>query len=68
VKKRKTAEAETEAQRLVRRLLKGKRPEELAIELRVSVNTIYRWRRGVTPQPGHLDFMRDLARYRSKAA
>jgi transcriptional regulator with XRE-family HTH domain len=51
-----------ESQRITQRLLKTKRPEEVALALRVSVNTIYRWARGVTPQPGHFTALRDYAK------
>ena len=52
----------SESQRLTQKLLKTKRPEEIALALRISVNTVYRWARGVTPQPGHYAALRDLAK------
>ena len=42
--------------------------EEIAFNLRVSLNSIIRWRRGVTPQPGHMANLRDLVAKRAKKA
>lgn len=59
--KTKKEKAESEAQRLTARLARwGMKPEEMAFRLRVSLNSVIRWRRGVTPHPGHLDTLRDL--------
>jgi transposase len=53
---------ETEAQKLVGRLLKlGLKYEEIAFRLRVSLNSVIRWKRGVTPHPGHLTSLKELA-------
>lgn len=53
---------QTEAQRLVEMLVErwGLQAEGVAYRLRVSLNTVMRWRRGVQPQPGHLANLRDL--------
>lgn len=51
----------TEAQKLTGRLVKlGMKYEEIAFKLRVSLNSVIRWRRGVTPHPGHLMALKDL--------
>lgn len=53
--------AETEAQKLVGKLLKGGlKYEEIAFRLRVSLNSVIRWKRGVTPHPGHLTSLKEL--------
>lgn len=50
------------AARLVERLLKrGMTPEEIAFKLRVSLNSVVRWKKGVRPHPGHMASLRDLA-------
>lgn len=52
---------QTEAQKLTTKLAHwGLKYEEVAFKLRVSLNSIIRWRRGVTPHPGHLASLRDL--------
>lgn len=53
---------QTEAQKLTETLIDrfGLQPEEVAYRLRVSLNSVMRWRRGVQPQPGHLSSLRDL--------
>jgi hypothetical protein len=50
-----------EAQRLTERLIKwGFGYEEIAYRVRVSVNSIIRWRKGMIPQPGHLTALREF--------
>lgn len=71
-RKRRTDGAE--AKRLVDALIGwGLKYEEIAYRLRISMNTIIRWRKGRTdPQPGHLDALRLLheeeARRRKKSS
>lgn len=68
-KQRAPVPADTEARKLVDRLVKaGLSYEEIAFNLRVSLNSIIRWRRGVTPQPGHMANLRDLVAKRAKKA
>jgi transcriptional regulator with XRE-family HTH domain len=51
----------SEAEKLVEKLFsRGMTQEEIAFRLRVSLNSIIRWRKGVTPQPGHFTALRDL--------
>lgn len=50
----------SEAEKLVDRLMRSMTQEEIAFRLRVSLNSIIRWRKGVTPQPGHFQALRDL--------
>ncbi len=62
-----TAPTRTEAERLVAYLLKDMRAEEIAVKLRVSLNSVLRWKRGVSPQPGHLTGLRELAAQKRSA-
>ncbi len=62
------AKRQQTAAQLVEALLKGMRAEEVAMRLRVSVNTVFRWRRGVVPQPGHMAALRELAEQPQRAA
>ncbi len=68
--KPKKVAVENEAKKHIDRLLKaGLKYEEIAFRLRVSLNSIIRWRRGVTPQPGHMADLRDLvAKQKQKSA
>jgi transcriptional regulator with XRE-family HTH domain len=60
---KKAAIPPTEAAKLVARLQKrGMTSEEIAFKLRVSLNSIVRWRKGVVPHPGHMTSLRDLAK------
>lgn len=61
------AKSETEAQKLTGKLTRwGMKYEEIAFRLRVSLNSIIRWRRGVTPHPGHLTSLKDLVAVEQK--
>lgn len=55
------SKSRTEAQRLTTKLMDwGLKYEEIAFKLKVSLNSIIRWRRGVNPQPGHLKDLQAL--------
>lgn len=54
----------SEVQRALDFLLKDMRPEDVASRLRITVYTVYRWRKGTTgkPHPGHLTTIRELVK------
>ena len=56
----------TEAQRLVKQIIKtGLHLEEIAIKLKVSYFTCYRWLRGITnPRPLTIDALKNLLKKR----
>lgn len=52
--------AQTEAQKLIAQLRKwGMTNEGIAFHAHVSLNTILRWAKGVSPHPGHLASLRE---------
>jgi hypothetical protein len=60
--KKVAGETTLEARRMVDALMRwGIKGEEIAYRLRLSLNTIIRWRKArAVPQPGHLDALRAL--------
>lgn len=61
----KQTKTKTEGAKLVAGLLATMKPEIIALKLRVSLATVYRWKRGITPQPGHMEDLKNLAARRS---
>lgn len=55
-----------EGAKLVQGLLGSMKPEIIALKLRVSLATVYRWKRGITPQPSHMEDLRALAASRKR--